>query len=680
MSDEFSFNPFDDDTRRNPFPLFARARREHPVFPHPGLPIVSVFRYADIQNILRDHETWSNRFPPPPGVDPDLIPPPSMLGQDPPEHTRLRSLVNQAFTPRIIRRLEPRMAEIADQLLDTALAARDVDFVEAFTYPLPVIIIAEIIGVPAADREQFKQWSDEAVANLGNALFAMPSVERLERLGRLLSDMGTYFAALADDRRRHPREDLLTGLVQAEVEGSRLTFDEMIRMLVLLLVAGNETTTTLIGNTVLELVEHPDQLARLRAAPELIAVRGRGGAAPLLAGTDGSAPRHACGRRVRPPARARADRCVLAGVGEPRRGHVRGRRTIRRRARRQPTHRLRIRDALLPRRQSGPARGPGGAAGPAAPHAPLRAHRQRPAAAASQPRVSRRHPSAATPRPGLRRASTNVEARAARQRARSAGARVTRLAIFAAMSWECRPIVESLGAAHRTSIGSVRVWRRAQDDDEIWVVKTGIGIERAARAARSVLDQTRFDLVMSTGCAGALSPDLDVGDLAIASRIVAPHDGTCLETDIAACARARNIAGAAGLHVAVGPVVCSATVLPTAAAKRAVGAAHAAIAVDMESAPIAACAAAQGIPFVSARAILDRVDTELPQASLVAPDGHVRTLALARRVATHPGDLVRLWALRGMTVRAQQTLQTFFAAWIVGDEHAPPTGAPGRAR
>jgi len=270
MGDEFSFNPFDDDTRRNPFPLFARARREHPVFPHPGLPIVSVFRYADVQNILRDHETWSNRFPPPPGVDPDLIPPPSMLGQDPPEHTRLRSLVNQAFTPRIIRRLEPRMAEIADQLLDHALAARDVDFIEAFTYPLPVIIIAEIIGVPAADREQFKQWSDEAVANLGNALFAMPSVERLQRLGRLLGEMGTYFAALAEDRRRHPREDLLTGLVQAEVEGSRLTFDEMIRMLVLLLVAGNETTTTLIGNTVLELVEHPDQLARLRAAPELI--------------------------------------------------------------------------------------------------------------------------------------------------------------------------------------------------------------------------------------------------------------------------------------------------------------------------------------------------------------------------------------------------------------------------
>ena len=268
---EFSFNPFDDATRRDPFPLYARARREHPIYPHPGLPIVSTFRYADIQAILRDPETWSNRFPPPPGVDPSQFPPPSMLGQDPPEHTRLRGLVNQAFTPRIIRRLEPRMHEIANELLDRALERGEVDFVDALTYPLPVIVIAEIIGIPPADREQFKQWSDAAVENLGTALFVPPGADRMERLAKLLDDMGAYFSALADERRRRPREDLLTGLVQAEVEGSRLTHDEMIRMLVLLLVAGNETTTTLIGNAVLALLEHPDAVARLRADPELTA-------------------------------------------------------------------------------------------------------------------------------------------------------------------------------------------------------------------------------------------------------------------------------------------------------------------------------------------------------------------------------------------------------------------------
>lgn len=267
---ELEFNPFDDATRRDPFPLFARARREQPVYPHPGLPITSVFRYADVQAILRDAETWSSRFPPPPGIDPASMPEPSMIGQDPPQHTRLRGLVSQAFTPRIIRRLEPRMHEIAHELLDRALAQGEVDLVQALTYPLPVIVIAEIIGVPSADREQFKVWSDEAVASLGNGLFVPPTPERLRELGRLLDEMGAYFARLADERRRAPREDLLTGLVQAELEGSKLTHDEMLRMLVLLLVAGNETTTTLIGNAVLELLAHPDQLQRLRAQPDLI--------------------------------------------------------------------------------------------------------------------------------------------------------------------------------------------------------------------------------------------------------------------------------------------------------------------------------------------------------------------------------------------------------------------------
>lgn len=271
MADDFSFNPFDEETRRNPFALYARAQREHPLYRHPGLPIVSVFRYADIQGILKDPAAWSNHFQPPPGVDPETLPTRSMLGQDPPEHTRLRGLVSQAFTPRIIRRLEPRLHEIANALLDRALEQRDVDFVEALTYPLPVIVIAEIIGIPAADREQFKSWSDTAVESLGNVLFAPPAPDRMQRMAQLLLDMGTYFTALSEERRRRPREDLLTGLVQAEVEGSKLTREELIRMLVLLLVAGNETTTTLIGNTVLELLAHPDQLAQLRAAPDLVA-------------------------------------------------------------------------------------------------------------------------------------------------------------------------------------------------------------------------------------------------------------------------------------------------------------------------------------------------------------------------------------------------------------------------
>jgi cytochrome P450 len=270
-AEPFDFNPFDAETRRDPYAIFARARRERPVFVHEGFPIVSLFRFADIQALLKDPQTFSSSFPPPPGMTREDLPPPSMLGQNPPEHTRLRSLVSQAFTPRIIRGLEPRLRAVADELFDEALEKGEVDFVEAMTYPLPVIAIAEIIGVPASDRNQFKSWSDTAVEDLGTGLFVPPSRERMQKMGSLLTEMGEYFSALADERRRQPREDLLTGLVQAEVEGSKLSHQEMIQMMVLLLVAGNETTTSLIGNVVLELLDHPDELARLRADPDLSA-------------------------------------------------------------------------------------------------------------------------------------------------------------------------------------------------------------------------------------------------------------------------------------------------------------------------------------------------------------------------------------------------------------------------
>src|SRR5262249_9005276 len=159
--------------------------------------------------------------------------------------------------PRMIRRLEERLEEIAHQLLDVALQKREIDLVAALTYPLPVIVIAEMIGVPASDREQFKEWSDTLIANLGGGILNQPSEEIIRKELRIIEAMRDYFAALAEDRRRHPREDLLSGLVAAELEGSKLAFDEMLQMLILLLVAGNETTTTLIGNTAIELMEHP---------------------------------------------------------------------------------------------------------------------------------------------------------------------------------------------------------------------------------------------------------------------------------------------------------------------------------------------------------------------------------------------------------------------------------------
>jgi len=271
VAEPLAFNPLDPAFRRDPYPIYERGRRDHPVLLHEGLPIrvASVFRYEDCQAILRDADAWSNEF----AVLDTLedLPPPSMLGTDPPEHTRLRSLVNKAFTPRIVSQLEPRMRELADELLGDALAAGgEVDLVQALSYPLPVVVIAEIIGIPAADRAMFKRWSDEAIASLGLVFFGGLDPERIARQRRLFDEMRGYFMPLAEQRRARPQEDLLTGLVLAEHEGSKLSYEEMLSMLVLLLVAGNETTTTLIGNAALALLDHPEAEKQLRADPGLL--------------------------------------------------------------------------------------------------------------------------------------------------------------------------------------------------------------------------------------------------------------------------------------------------------------------------------------------------------------------------------------------------------------------------
>jgi cytochrome P450 len=269
IGSNFFFNPFDEATRRDPYALFARARREHPAWRHEGLPVVSVFRHADCQAILRDVQAWSNVFPTPPGFDPEDFPR-SMLVSDPPEHTRLRGLVNQAFTPKRVRQLAPRIEAIAHELLDAALASERVDLVDALTYPLPVVVIAEMLGVSTEDRARFKAWSDALVAPLGSVFFEPPSPELVLSLRRVRKAFEDYFKVLIDARRREPRDDLLSALVAAELEGSRLTFQELLTMLVLLLVAGNETTTNLIGNSVLELLAHPAALAELRADHALV--------------------------------------------------------------------------------------------------------------------------------------------------------------------------------------------------------------------------------------------------------------------------------------------------------------------------------------------------------------------------------------------------------------------------
>jgi cytochrome P450 len=191
---------------------------------------------------------------------------PSMLRTDPPDHTRLRGLVSKAFTPRTIETLRPRIEAIVSEQLDAVADAGHMDVIRELAYPLPVIVIAEMLGIPAVDREQFKRWSDEAVASFG-----VTRISDFVRSRNAFKELQAYFARVAEERRREPREDLLSALLAAEQEGEKLTLQEVFETCILLLVAGNETTTNLIGNGLLALLRHPEQLELLRKDPSLIA-------------------------------------------------------------------------------------------------------------------------------------------------------------------------------------------------------------------------------------------------------------------------------------------------------------------------------------------------------------------------------------------------------------------------
>lgn len=258
-----AFAPTDPAFLENPFPFYEMGRTMSPLFlENPGIWLV--FDYSDVTAILRDSERWVTAFVPDESLE--TPPQPSMLGSNPPRHTRLRALVSQAFTPRMIEQLEPRIRVIAGELLDRVVPSGEADIVDALAYPLPVIVIAEILGVPPEDRDDFKRWSDEVIATLGAGLGGEPqdiSEETFEQ-------MRDYFMRLAEERRANPRSDLISGLVAAEIDGQRLSDEDLLQMLILLLVAGNETTTNLISNAIIEFMNHPDQLQRVLDEPALL--------------------------------------------------------------------------------------------------------------------------------------------------------------------------------------------------------------------------------------------------------------------------------------------------------------------------------------------------------------------------------------------------------------------------
>ncbi len=217
-----------------------------------------VFRYADVQRVILDTATFSSQRTMDSEGEVDPITSGSILGMDPPRHRQLRSLISQAFTPRVVARLEPRITSIVQTLLDQVQGRTEMDIVDDLAFPLPVIVIAELLGVPHEDRDLFRQWSTDMVG----ADFAVHAAAAQK--------VAQYFQSLIVQRRRKPGEDLLSDLLAAEVDGERLPDVDVLGACSLLLIAGHETTTGLISNAVLCFDDHPAAMQQLIAQPELL--------------------------------------------------------------------------------------------------------------------------------------------------------------------------------------------------------------------------------------------------------------------------------------------------------------------------------------------------------------------------------------------------------------------------
>ena len=265
-----TYNPLSPRMAQDPYPEYAVLRERSPVHRSRLMNAWVFSRYADVDTVLRDHRHLSN--------DPrnrtlsrrqqGALPNPgdyTMLFLDPPDHTRLRALVNKAFTRRAVNALEPHIRGLMNSLLDAADPS-GFDLMEAVANPLPVIVIAEMLGVPPEDRARFRTWSNRRARLLEPTISPRARTAGAEA-GEALDE---YFVPIIQARRAEPESDILSALAQAEEEGDVLTEREMLNMLRLLLVAGNETTTNLIGNGILALLRNPEELERLRTDPTLI--------------------------------------------------------------------------------------------------------------------------------------------------------------------------------------------------------------------------------------------------------------------------------------------------------------------------------------------------------------------------------------------------------------------------
>ncbi len=274
VNTQVTYDLYSQDYSRHAYEIFTQIRRNSPVFQQPGLdghtPIWFISRFADVEAVLKDDRHFTldyrkvfddSQIPEMRGSQTMQMVNNHLLTKDGEDHRRLRSLVTQAFTPRRISGMRPRIQAIADALLDPVEKNRQMDLVDAYAFPLPITVIAELLGIPAEDRNTFRGWSDT---------FVRPAFTEEEQAKFMQMAMAfvAYLSKLFKDRQQNPRDDLISALIQAEEAGDRLTTEELFSMVILLIVAGHETTVSLIGNATASLLTHPDTMQRLKEHPE----------------------------------------------------------------------------------------------------------------------------------------------------------------------------------------------------------------------------------------------------------------------------------------------------------------------------------------------------------------------------------------------------------------------------
>lgn len=269
---------------RNQYDWLEEMRKTQPIWLDEQSGCWHVFRYADVYTVTTEFKTFSSERPQQRRAMQKALRPESkqenpgrsILAMDPPEHRQYRNLVSSAFTPRAIDRLRDRVAEITQELLDETRSAGKMDFATDLAYPLPTIVIAEMLGVPSSDRPLFKRWADVLLEQqLSDAEFTRPDEEQrenpqLKRFAHTFEEMSDYFEQMLETRKREPREDMMSDLLAAEIDGEHLSMQDTINFCNILLLAGHVTTTNLLGQAIRCFDEYPEALEQVRRQPELM--------------------------------------------------------------------------------------------------------------------------------------------------------------------------------------------------------------------------------------------------------------------------------------------------------------------------------------------------------------------------------------------------------------------------